>query len=725
MSLAIEDFRKEFINDLRIEAGIHKTDTEDRFLENTFEMFREGEILTDPVRFYFGNNGRRNRMMQIYGYAYDEAESSLALIISDFKDSLEPRNLTKTEIDTLTKRMLAFLDEACNGDISQYCDDADETIQVAAEMKRRLSSSASDEIIKIKLIIVTNATLSSQVKSVKTDSFQDKPVDISIWTLESFCELEQNAMNEPVEIIPEKYGVDGIPCIKADLGDVASYEAYLAIIPGKLLADIYLEYGSKILEGNVRAYLGSNKVNTGILATVRTAPRFFFTYNNGIATTAKEVEVENTPSGLLIKRISNLQIINGGQTTASLATALIKKHSKDLAGVFVPMKLTIVSPEENEMSAAEADLEKDSFDTTPKTFEDRYQEMVGNISRFANKQTAVNESDLFSNHPFHIRMERMSLKSENWTPKKPGSIVQQTVWFYERARGKWNQAQFGKTDGEKKAFVEKHPKKQKITKEKFAKCLNTYMQKPHIVAKGSAACVKELSAYVLKEWAPDSGRAKFNDFYFRTSIVSAIIFDSTDRIINSSSWYAKGGCKAELVPYTIAKILSMIPSGKWIDIQRIWNEQNIHDSFAETIDFIGEYVYSYLQEKSGGALIRTVAQKEQTWKDLKAIPLNLPEEFIADLVDLNSIKEAEAEAKGTEKLMDEVSAQIKVITLGMEYWIALFDEGAALGLIDPDQAYFLNGLVGKISTGRINEHQAKTLLKFQKELEGKGIVVKK
>jgi hypothetical protein len=548
-----------------------------------------------------------------------------------------------------------------------------------------------------------------------------KTVDISVWTLERFLELEQGAMNEPVEIDLQEYESAGIPCIKADLGDVSSYEAYLAIIPGKLLADFFLKFGSRILEGNVRSYLGSNKVNKGILSTIRSAPCFFFTYNNGIAATAADIVVRRTEHGLLIRKIKNFQIINGGQTTASLATALVK--NTDLSGVFVPMKLTIVRPEENETNGAEQPAEPDPFTEAPKTFEDRYQEMVSNISRYANTQTKVNDADFFSNHEFHRRMERLS--AGNIAPAKPGAVAG-TVWFYERARGQYNQAQFNLSESERKRFLQKHPKSQKITKEKFAKCITAYMLQPYIVAKGSAACVKALSKYILKEWETADGKAKINNFYFKTSVVAVIIFDSTDRVINARSWYAKGGCKAELVPYTIAKILSMIPRGKWIDIQKIWDKQQIPDSFVNAIDRIGKSVYAYLQEKSGGALVRTVAQKEETWTELKAkqLDVDLPDSFMEDLVAADSMRNTAKEEKNIEKIMDEVTDQMKVINLGVEYWVKLFDEAAELKLIDPDRALELNGLVGKINNGSISERDARRLLKVQKDLLEIGVVVK-
>ena len=97
-----------------------------------------------------------------------------------------------------------------------------------------------------------------------------------------------------------------IPCIKGEIGDNLGYNAYIAIIPGRLLADIYIEYGSKVLEGNVRAFLGtagSKSVNSGIRRTIINEPDRFFTYNNGIATTAARISTSEKKGQLFITEI--------------------------------------------------------------------------------------------------------------------------------------------------------------------------------------------------------------------------------------------------------------------------------------------------------------------------------------------------------------------------------------------------------------------------------------
>ena len=127
------------------------------------------------------------------------------------------------------------------------------------------------------------------------------------------------------------------------------------------------------------------KINKGIRNTILNEPEMFFAYNNGIAATAYDVKIEAGEICPLITEITSLQIVNGGQTTASLASALVndKERANGLKDIYVPMKLSVVTPE-------------------------KAMELIPNIAKYANKQNKVSDADFFSNHAFHVRMEDFS-----------------------------------------------------------------------------------------------------------------------------------------------------------------------------------------------------------------------------------------------------------------------------------------------------------------------------
>ena len=106
--------------------------------------------------------------------------------------------------------------------------------------------------------------------------------------------------------------------------------------------------------------------------------------------------------------------------------------------LYVPMKLTVLNVE-NDLSEEQVE---------------QYNSITKTISQCANSQNAVSEADFFSNHPFHVLMEKLSKKV--MAPPVNGNPYQ-TIWFYERSRGKWEQEQMKLTPAQKKKFCEMHP----------------------------------------------------------------------------------------------------------------------------------------------------------------------------------------------------------------------------------------------------------------------------
>lgn len=700
----INEYRVDFINELRADAAFNNTDTDDEFVCLSLKLLEELGELQDPIQFYFGKQGRRNRMMQFHAYAYDEADSSIVMVISDFKDTYEPETLTKTQIEALYKRMISFVDEAYTGNIREYCDDADETLNIAREFKFRIGQETSkSRTLKFKFYIITNARLSERVKSLKKDPLFERPVELNVWPIERFFEIAQTSKNEPIYIDVEDYGITGISCLKAEMSDGLDYDAYLAIVPGKFLADIYLDYGSRLLEGNVRAFLSvKGKVNSGIRNTIIKEPTKFFTYNNGIATTAESIEIVKGAFGIEITKLTDLQIINGGQTTASLASAIIRKDNIGLENIFVPMKLTVVKPIDN-------DEEQDQT----------YNEMIERISKCANCQNPVKESDFFSNSPFHTLMEKMARKY--MAPPIHGSPFS-TIWYYERSRGKWEQEQMKMTKSEREKFKNKYPKNQRITKEELAKCLNAYYCLPHIVAKGSANNMMNFGAIIEKIYR--ISKEEFNEFFFKKAVASVIIFNSIDKLVNKQVWYPKGGNKAQIVPYTIAKIISNIPKGFSINIGAIWQRQSLYPSFTREAEIVSKMAHEFLADSSG-IIVREYAKDPKTWDKFQRVPYELTLEFINDLISIFEVRVESNQAKKEQKIDNGIDIEIQVYNLGSSYWKRLIKEGTEKHLLNPKEIDFLilgaqlDSTNPKIPTTA----QAKKIMEVRDKLDDEGIVV--
>lgn len=697
-----QEYKQEFLDSLRADSAINGSDTQDEFLSCTLGMLEDFDEVQSPQKVGFGDKRCSGQhVMRIDAYAFDETDHSLELFINDFQDTYETENLTGSKVDELYWRMYYFLDEVCNGKIANYFDDSDDALKIAALIKRRMNAIGDDpeQILKIRMFILTNKELSTDIlnrnlletkirktkgsktvkstKKIKKADFNGKPLEINIWNLERFYEKEKSFSSDPIVIdFRNDYSCDGIPCIKGNIGENLGYEAYIAIIPGKLLSEIYIEHGSKVLEGNVRAFLGtsgSKSVNSGIRRTINNEPNKFFTYNNGIATTAADVETEEKDGQLYITKIVDLQIINGGQTTASLAEAVLKKTNPELNGIFVPMKLTVIDDRETE--------NEDGVRF--------YDHMVQNIAKYANSQNKVTAADLFSNDPFHIWMEKMSKKI--FAPAIHYSVP--TGWYYERSRKRYEQEQFKlKSETDRKRFRAKYPKEQLITKEQLGMYLTTMKEQPNIVAKGKNFVIKEFNTIISQDYKTNKGC--FNEFYFKKCICAAIIYRTVDNYLESHKdsarkptgfWYKAGGYKLDIVPYTIAKIIHSVPAGRTLDWNYIWNRQDLSPAFMHEIEMVTKMTNDFICD-SHGVIVTEYCKRPETWVAYRDNVRYTPsEKFLSELMPESITKEQEVASQKDQKDTNDLNYVTEIIKLGAGYWQRLLEEGtsrAALGYVE-------------------------------------------
>lgn len=698
-SQTYEEYQKEYLEEVHINAQIDGTTYDDFFFNDSLsKLVNMGEFI-DPQILYINKKGKNGRIMSFDAMTYDVSDRSLVLISNDFKDSTE-EVLIKTELEKIFQRMLNFVDEAYNNQLEKYFDKFDEVVRIGNDISKRLHIDYVDlkddqSIDKIKLYVVSNRNLSEKLHSFPDTFFMGKKVEFKIWTLFRFYELFMSGRErEPIVINCPKYGVKGIPCIKAEMTDNLDYDAYLAIVPGTFLNDIYYEHGSRLLEGNVRSFLSARgKINSEIRKTILNTPTKFFTYNNGIACTASNVVL--SADGHEIVQMDDLQIINGGQTTASLASASLKDHA-DLHNIFVPMKLTVVK-------------------------NDDYDEMISNISKYSNKQNGVTDADFFSNNPFHRIFEALSKKVQ--APAKSGEI-DTTYWYYERSRGKFEQEQFKMLKkSEKDYFLHRHPKKQVIKKEELAKYYTcAELLRPDISSKGTQAVMKHFAKFINEKYSKN--KEMFNEEFFKLCIGYTILFRETDRIVNQSDWYIAGGAKSGIVSYSISKLVLSLPSGTSINYDKIWKNQELYPSLRRQIEDIARIADRFILD-SHGAITTEYCKKEETWENFKKIKIELNNDFIEDLIDKDIIENKINSETKNQKLSTAVNIESQIINYGGPYWRRLIDEGNKRKILSPKEIDLLS-IPASIDTMRPrvpSEAQAKLIWKIRKKLEDAGVLV--
>lgn len=692
----LEDFRSEWIEDLRISGEVNQGDLHSEFVLDAVDRLAEAEEVEDVELGYFEGLGRRNSKMIIDGYAFDAVDKSCVLLLSDFSNSNQVETLTSTDIDRLYNNMRYLVEAALDGYlVDNKFEESSTGYMFATEAKRLFDNG---EISKFRFYILTDKKLSERVKNIRKDAISGKAVELNAWDISRFFILFNSSQGkEEIEIDASTIEGGGIPYVSAAKGD--DYSAYLAAVPASFLADVYLEYGSRLLEGNVRSFLSiRGKVNKAIRGTILQEPSMFFAYNNGIAATASEIETTFEGGKHLITGIKDMQIINGGQTTASIANAVLQDKA-NLSEVYVPMKLSVVNHE-------------------------KAKEMIPTISRSANSQNKVDEADFFSNHPYHVRVEHYSRKL--LAPPVDGNIYQ-TAWFYERARGQYVQEQMKLTRAERKKFQVKNPKVQLLRKVDVAKYINSYEQRPHIVSRGAQFNMRSFADLIGKQWSPTDQNISFNEYYWKKLIALAILFKSTEKIVSSQEWYQEiKAYRANIVTYSVAVIMNQIQKKypeKTIDFLKIWNTQSLSPEMEAQIIKTSREVFDFITRDDRTTLnVTEWCKKEDCWKRAKDYNFTLLDAFVEHLVDSSDEQEEKEVAKKEQKVTNQVSAEIELVTLGADYWKKILEFGRKDKLLSEMEDGLLSVAANFETTGRIpSDKQAKLIMQVRNRLFDEGL----
>lgn len=632
MKLEFDEFYKDFFQ------GIVSASDDGEFMENAFTSVFCDHLIEAGEFDAFDMAYAARRGIQVNGCAGDplDYDGTLTLVISDFHAQASgiPESLTKTEIQAIFKRLENFYTACLKDDFHIQMEETSDIYGLAQMINSRKRS-----ISRVRLFLVSNRRLSDRVTGMESIEIENKPVSYNLWDISRLYKLIASGKGREdmdIDFISE-FG-NGLACLPAHVGG-ESYESYLVVIPGSMLARLYERWGARLLEQNVRCFLQARgKINKGIRNTILNHPARFFAYNNGITATAEEIEIEQINGTSKIKMLRNLQIVNGGQTTASIFSAM-KKDKADIDHIFVQMKLSVVDPKEAE-------------------------KIVPKISEYANSQNRINAADFFSTHPFHIRMEECSRRI--WAPSPDGAF-RNTKWFYERARGQYMDEKAYLSISEKKRFEGEYPKAQSFTKTDLAKFENVWEGIPHIVSKGAQANFAHFAEAVGKRWEKDD--RQFHELYFQRVIARAIIFRQLEKLVSKQPWY--GGYRANIVAYTISKLAMLVrKTGKSVDFKKIWREQKLDATFENALSEIAEKVHKVIMDTPPEiSNISEWAKKLGCWQKADQLDIKLPDNFTSQLmITASAENESEKKARKIQKIDDGIEAQERVVKLGSEFW---------------------------------------------------------
>ncbi len=684
------EFREEFLEDIRSDAAVTGEGTCAAFVNGMANYLIESEVLPDFTPAYKSGTGKGNKKYRVDGYVLDEIDNTLNLIIAEF-DGIDIKTFAKTELKNTLSRITYFVDLALNTslykevEVSTPCSDLIDLLRVNRS-----------KIRKYRILLFTDSEMSTSIKNIEEFEIDEKPAECQIWDIERlFRVCCSETGRQVIEINFKDYMQYGIPCLETTGMDSNIYTSYLCIIPGVVLADIYDKYGSALLEGNVRSFLSTKvAVNKKIRETILKCPNMFFAFNNGVSATALDVTIEDSPQGKVITSAKDFQIINGGQTTASLSNTRHKDKSP-LDGILVQMKLTKMG----DMDESEAS------------------DLVRNISRSSNSQNKVSDADFFATHPFHIRIEQFSRRI--FAPAVYG-VQYETKWFYERARGQYLQAQMRMTPAKKKQFQLQNPKDKVISKTDLAKFRNSWSGLPQVVSKGAQTNFMKYAELIDEKWQENDLR--FNEKYFTDSVALAILFKHLEALIPKQSWYEQG-YRANIVTYTIAFFHKCILEqfvGYDLDLQLIWNKQAVPEVLDKPLAEIAKMVYEKIT--ADDRLTVNVTQwckREECWKRVKTMEYKLPDDISKALIDKASEKKEEQKAKSDQKLISGAEAQTKVVSYTAEQWTKASRFAKEKLLIGPVEETAL-AIACKIPMKIPNSFQAEKLVELLSKLENEG-----
>lgn len=674
------EFKLDLLQDAKVSSSVTGDGTCASFVSIIADYLCDGQILPEFYpSYYVGKNGRYS--LRIDGYNYDEFDGTVYLVIADYDDLDHERTLTNTLASKCFDKLKHFLESSVTDSLYKTIEESTPVYDIAKTLKDKFSS-----VQRIRFFLFTDAVKSSQIKEIEQDSFNGVQIEKQIWDIArvfKLCCMEDK--NQEITIDFLDYMKNGIPCLDTGNFDTNKYRSYLGVIPGTVLADIYDKYGSKLLESNVRSFLSTKvAVNKKIRATLISTPEMFFAYNNGISVTAKEVQISSTSDGIFIKAAKDFQIINGGQTTASIASARYKDKA-DLSSVFVQMKLTDIQESTPEDSDA----------------------LIKNISRSSNSQNKVSDADFFASHAFHRTMEQIS--RHTFAPPAFGAQYQ-TKWFYERARGQYVQEQMKLTPAKKAAFKLEIPKDHVIKKTDLAKVQNSWLGNPHVVSKGAQTNFISFADYIEKEWESDKNR--FNERYFQSTVALILIFQYLEKAISQQPWY-QGGYRANIIYYTVALFHNLIKKkypASDLNLLTIWKKQDVPTPIKENLLELAKIVLDNITSPSRHiANVTQWCKKAECWNSVKEISFELTgidDYLISNEDEKNEIKNA----KRDQKEVNEINDQSEVVKYGASNWKRLNDFVAINNrLVSPSDVTILR-IAMQIPNKLPSPYQSKKLL---------------
>lgn len=545
-------------------------------------------------------NSVGNCLGEIYAYNESSNQEVLTLFytIYDATSTNEIKVLTDTDVQYAWNRLQGFYDKAIRGAYYDM-DESDPAYEVS-----KMIDDHKNIYQTIRFYILSNCAIrQSAPRKLRVRS---KETDSNVWDLKKLAgNLTNTADHVEISIDfenDEDYNMYKIPYIQMTPNE-HGYRCLLMMFPAKLLYKLYRKWNTDLLMYNVRYWLTFKKTkrkhtNADIRETLRNEKSMFLAYNNGITAIATNVKTdeynettnvgEEDPSGYssndmvsmgILKAIKNFQIVNGGQTTASIFKAREAESNINLIGAFVQVKLIVISEDQN------------------------VNELASKISKSSNSQNAVKDSDFSVSEQFNTKMQELSRAIK--IPNDKGEI---SYWFYERIRGQYEEEQARNTRKEdKETFIAKYPKSKRFIKETMAIARKSWEQEPSEAVKGAGTTYDSFITGVReKGTVPD-------DIYYKETIGLLIIYNFLKSRPENKTYK---NAKAPVIAYSIAYAHYITFDS--FNLQQVWLRQDLTDDQKKGFNKLCEIMYSMLSmvAEAEESTVLSISKRKDVYREI-------------------------------------------------------------------------------------------------------------
>lgn len=568
---------------------------DDIFADKIIEILMQQSVLALPESAREGEYFARHRFsarvnrgdVTVWGSALvrngDDDSFTLHIFATDYDARGTVEELEEDECGRLLRAAFQFYRKSADGSFVRQVNQQHPAWRCANAIFE-----ARDRIIAVKCWLLSSRVLGSSVNAGRGEK-------TGVEVTQKVIDLQEIAkILEEKSGIPQDFsGIGGLPCFVTKT-ESQSYECIQTVFTGTVLAELYSIHSTSLVEANVRAYLGDNKINKGIRDTIEDEPGNFLAFNNGLVISAASARVE----GGRLMHLDGIQIVNGGQTTASIYQTWLtarnnhrdpekrERIARNLNIVRVPAKI-IVPP--------------------ASMTEDEKLALMKGISVAANSQNKVNLSDLSANSRFQTELYR----TINGMMTPSGDY-----WFYEKSRGLYN-AELRRLTGDKAKtarFRQTYPSAKKIDKTDIALASLCWdgMARECALGKEKAFAIFEDRAERL---CVKDEEVKLTREEAQRLISKWIIFSRLQEAVRKDKSLGITNPRVPVI-YAIALFAKKYgPAMRW---DTIWNRQDVSESFINEMKKLAATVFSIMKANMGNYMVAMWGRQPACMRTLEA-----------------------------------------------------------------------------------------------------------